>query len=201
MPTVIGRGHHGQRRTHPLIWCVAIVCTFLTIIVIFTGMVIFIGYLVIKPRVPYIIVTNAHLDNFDTSQAGLLNIQITLWMRAENDNQDAQASFSDFNYDLSFHGIKIDTLKNWPFEVGKNGSVLFQFIAKSSSIPLDPEQESMVSRSYNEDRIVFHLLGRTRARWRVGPLKSVKFLCNLFCELQFHRDGTSFESHCTPKFK
>ncbi|KAK9716054.1 hypothetical protein RND81_06G208500 [Saponaria officinalis] len=197
MPTVYG----SERRTHPLIWCVAIICTFLTIIVIFTGLVVFIGYLVIRPRVPYVIVTNAHLDMFDTSQAGLLSIQITLWMKAENGNHDAQASFSDFEYDLSFHGIRIDTLKNWDFDVGKNSSILYKFEAKSMSIPLDPEQEVMVSQSINQNRIVFHLLGHTRARWRVGPLKSVKFWCNLFCELQFHMDGTSFESHCTPKFK
>ncbi|KAL2902116.1 NDR1/HIN1-like protein 26 [Bienertia sinuspersici] len=190
-----------QPKTHPLIWCAAIICTLITIIVIITGMVVFIGYLVIRPKMPYVSVQYAHLDRFDYTQAGVLNTEITILFKAQNDNLQAHASFSDFIYYLNFHGMKIARLKNMPFEVDKNSSKLFNYDVQSFSIPLDPDHMAMVDRSLKINKISFDLWGHTRTRWRVGPFKSVKFWLRLNCQLHFQVGGNSIGSHCSSKSK
>ncbi|XP_021835987.1 NDR1/HIN1-like protein 12 [Spinacia oleracea] len=192
-----------QRRTHPLIWCAAIICMFCTIIVIITGIVVFVGYLVIRPKIPFVSVMYAHLDKFDFSQAGVLNTEMNIVFKAENDNRQANASFSEFTYSLSFHGIQIARLRNLPFNVGQNNSATFNYDVKSYSIPLDPDHSSMAARSLQQNRISFVLTGHTRTRWKVGPLKSVKFWLPLHCELKFQDDGSTIlpDSHCTTKSK
>jgi len=190
-----------ERRTHPFIWCIAIICTALTILVIFAGLVVFIGYLAIRPKVPYVSITQAHLDRFTNDQAGLLNVRLSITFEARNDNEKAHASFSDFHYNLSFHGIHVATLRNWDFTIGPNASVVFPFVVEADSIPLDPNLMAMVDSSLKKNRITFVLRGHTRTRWRVGPLGSVKFWFHLNCDLRFQVDGTSVDSHCTSKSK
>ncbi|URE41933.1 hypothetical protein MUK42_37664 [Musa troglodytarum] len=51
MPKLITR--LGQR-TNPLIWMLAIVCAILATAVIITGIVVFVIYMVYKPKMPYI---------------------------------------------------------------------------------------------------------------------------------------------------
>ncbi|GAV90721.1 hypothetical protein CFOL_v3_34125 [Cephalotus follicularis] len=94
-----------RRTTHPLIWCAALICTVISVAVIITGMVVFVGYLVIHPRVPVIGVVDAHLDDISYTEAGLLEIQIVIKIRAENDNEKAHASFSDTSFTLIFDGL------------------------------------------------------------------------------------------------
>lgn len=57
MPRLASR--HG---TSPFIWCAAIICALISIVVIFGGIVVFVGYMVIHPRVPILSVSDAHLD-------------------------------------------------------------------------------------------------------------------------------------------
>lgn len=161
----------------------------------------FVGYLAIRPKIPFVSVTFAHLDKFEYTQAGVLNTEITIVFTAENDNIQAHASFSEFDYMLSFHGIHIARLKNLPFDVNKNDTATFNYDVQSYSIPLDPDHSAIVDRSLKQNRIAFELAGHTRTRWRVGPIKSVKFWLRLHCELKFQVDGTSIDSHCTSKSK
>lgn len=165
-------------------------------------MVVFIGYLAIQPKVPFVSVTYAHVDKFEyITQSSVLNTEISIVFKAQNDNAKAHVSFSEFVYYLKFHGLIIAKLQNHAFEVNKNDSVTFNYDVKSYSIPLDLYHSAMVDRSYRENRISFDLIGRTRTRWRVGPFKSVKFWLHLNCELKFQLDGINVDSHCTTKSK
>uniref|UniRef100_A0A803QHI9 Uncharacterized protein n=1 Tax=Cannabis sativa TaxID=3483 RepID=A0A803QHI9_CANSA len=175
-----------ERRTHPLVWCIAILCTVVAIAVIIVGLVVFVGYLVIHPSVPVISVVTAHLDKLQNDLAGLFETQLTIYVKAENDNAKAHASFSDTSFVLSFEGIAIARLVADPFDVAKNGSVEFPYRVESSSIPLNPEEMLQVDLALKQDKITFDLKGSSRARWKVGLLGSVKFWCHLNCRLKFH---------------
>lgn len=194
--------HGPEKRTHPLVWCLAILCTVVAIAVIITGIIVFVGYLVIHPSVPVISVVSAHLDKIQNDLAGLLEAQLTIVVKAENDNAKAHASFSDTNFVLSFQGISIARLVADPFEVAKNGSVEFPYKVESSSIPLSPEEMQQVDMALKQDQITFDLKGSSRARWRVGLLGSVKFWCHLNCQLKFHPlTGIYMNSPCTSRAK
>lgn len=185
-----------------MVWFAAILCTIISIAVIIAGIVVFVGYMVIHPRVPFIRVTNAHLDKFQNDATGLLDTAITIVVRAENDNTKAHASFSDTSFTLSFQGLKIARLVANPFDVKKNSSVDFNYVVESSSIPLNAEQMDQVENSMKRDRIGFDLKGSVRARWRVGLLGSVRFWGHLNCRLNFHISNSSYiHAPCSSRAK
>ncbi|KAK8579007.1 hypothetical protein V6N13_142242 [Hibiscus sabdariffa] len=203
MPRPNPKFSSGRERPTPLwVWCAAIVCTIITLAVIIAGIVTFIGYLVIHPRVPYVSVIDGHLDPLRIDYAGILQIQATLLIRAQNGNEKAHASFSHSNYTLSLNGEDIARLVAPPFQVRKNSSVDFNYLVQSSPIPLGPEQAQDVDLALKRDYITLDLKGSARVRWRVGRLGSVRFLCHLDCHLHFHpSNGTYIPSRCTSNAK
>ncbi|KAK8496558.1 hypothetical protein V6N12_058117 [Hibiscus sabdariffa] len=147
-------------------------------------------------------VIHAHLDPLRLDYAGVLQIQATIQIRAQNGNEKAHASFSDSNYTLSLNGEDIARLVALPFEVSKNSWVDFNYLVESSPIPLDPEQAENVDMALKHDHITLGLKGSSRVRWRVGRLGSVRFLCHLDCHLHFHPlNGTYIPSRCTSNAK
>lgn len=205
MPTSIRSAPMKDRfkpRTHPLVWLAAIICAILSIAVIITGILVFVGYMIIRPRVPFISVTSAHLDTFRYDQAGLLEVQMAIDIRAENDNAKAHSSFSDTSFVVSFDELQIAKLVAGPFNVRKNSSTVFNYVIPSSQIPLDHARMEMIDSSLKRNEITFDLKGNSRTRWRVGLLGSVKFWCHLSCQLRFHTNGSYISSrHCSSKSK
>ncbi|KAL9350789.1 hypothetical protein Peur_058044 [Populus x canadensis] len=188
-------------RTHFLWWCAAILCALLTTAVIIAGIIVFVGYLVIHPRVPVISVVDAHLLHFSYDGAGILVTQINIVVRSKNDNMKAHASFSNFNLELFFDRIRIAVLSTAaPYEVRKNSSVDFNYDYTSDPIPLNPKQMDVVDAYLKEDEVRFDLKGGVRARWKIWVLGSVRFLCPLNCQLHFHPSNGSYISRrCTSK--
>ncbi|KAG4117030.1 hypothetical protein ERO13_D12G203700v2 [Gossypium hirsutum] len=190
-------------RRNALVWCGVIICTLLTLAVIIAGIVIFVGYLVMHPRVPYVSVINAQLDRIQIDHFnGFLEIQVTIIIRARNGNRLAHATFLHSNYTLSFEGEDIAQLVAPAFEVNKNSSVDFNYEVQSSPIPLGPEQADQVEAGFNKDLITFVLKGGARVRWKVGRLGPLEFSCHLDCRLHFHASNLSYvPSSCTSKAK
>ncbi|KAK6939916.1 Late embryogenesis abundant protein, LEA_2 subgroup [Dillenia turbinata] len=204
MPKLEGLDYYRRqtRPTNPFIWLAAIFCAILTVVVIVTGVVVFVGYIVIRPKVPFISVTSSHLDKIYYTEAGELTTQITIVVRAENDNAKAHASFSDMDFTLRFDGIVVAQLVNDAFDVKKNTSVDFNYVVESSPIPLDEQAMALMDMSLKQNRITFGLKGNARARWKVGLLGSVKFWCHLNCQLSFFpSNGSSTYSYCSSRSK
>ncbi|KAF8027823.1 hypothetical protein BT93_E0678 [Corymbia citriodora subsp. variegata] len=192
-----------EKPTHWLIWGAAIICAVLCVAVIIAGIAVFIGYAVVHPRVPFISVVGASLDVFWLDPAGVLVTQVTIDIKAENDNAKAHASFQRMELVLSFGETDIAELRAYPFDVNKNDSKLFHYVVQSSPIPLSQDQTEMVNDWLAKNQVTFNLKGTARARWRVGRLGSVKFWCHLDCHLQFHpRNQTSTNAkRCTSRGK
>ncbi|KAK6782789.1 hypothetical protein RDI58_020585 [Solanum bulbocastanum] len=188
-----------ERRTNPLIWCAAIICTLLTIAVIITGMIVFIGYMVIRPKVPQMSVVSAHLDKFSYDMASVLVVKVSIVIKAENDNSKARANFYETSYTLSFHGVKIAYLNADSFDVPSNKSIDLYYPVESSPIPLKPEEGEIAELFLRRGQVVFDIRGKTRTRWRVGILGSVKFWLHLNCQLKFPLNGTTIYPKCSTK--
>ncbi|KAI4314599.1 hypothetical protein L6164_027488 [Bauhinia variegata] len=189
-----------RKETHPLVWLAAIICALIATAVVIAGIVVFLGYLIIHPRVPVISVTNAHLDLLSNDYAGLLQTQLTIVVTAHNGNAKAHATFSDIKFKLSYQGQTIAVLVAEPFFVRKNSSRDLNYVVQSSSIPLTPDQMEEVNDAWKKNVIGFDLKGDARTQWRVGPLGSLKFMCHLNCLLKFHPlNGSYVPSKCTSK--
>ncbi|XP_021625061.1 uncharacterized protein LOC110624261 [Manihot esculenta] len=193
---------HEPKGTHPLWWCTAVICSFLAVGAIIGGVVVFVGYLLYHPRIPVISIVDAHLNLFQYDLAGVLVTQVMIIVRSENDNTRAHASLSDMKLTLIFDGLEIAKLVAEHYEVRKNSSVDFNFVATSDSIPLNPEQMKDVDVFLNEDEVRFDLKGNVRARWKVGILGSIRFRCHLECQLRFQKSSGDYIPHrCTSKAK
>ncbi|KAK7360551.1 hypothetical protein VNO77_02557 [Canavalia gladiata] len=196
----LGMGADG--RTNPIVWLIAIICTIIAVAVVIAGIAVFIGYIVIHPRVPIISVTDAHLDFLRNDYAGRLQTQIRIVVTAKNGNAKAHATFSKMTFNISYQGQDIAVLVADPFEVPKNSSKELHYVVQSSSIPLNPDQMEEVTNAWKQNEIEFDFKGAARTQWRVGPLGSVKFLCHLDCDLKFRPlNGSYVPSHCTSKSK
>ncbi|XP_068634545.1 NDR1/HIN1-like protein 3 [Aristolochia californica] len=190
-----------RRRTSLVVWLTAIVCAFLAVAVIITGLVIFVGYMIIRPKPPSISVTYSHLDSLKYDQYGQMSTEVALFIAAENDNAKAHASFSDLSIRLQFHGMTIAELRADPFDVPKNTTISLEYHVPSSMIPLvDEAAMEELDESLKRDLIKFHMNGKARTRWKVGILGSVSFWTHLDCDLKFTpSNGTSTGPSCSSK--
>ncbi|KAH6760836.1 late embryogenesis abundant protein [Perilla frutescens var. hirtella] len=196
MPKRLGPHNH----TNPLIWCLSIICAILTLLVIIAGIVVFIGYITIRPKVPQVSVPRAQLDTLYFDQASLLMVQITIVVKAENDNTRAHASFYDTFFTLSFGGQKIAILKADPFEVRANQSLELNYVVQSNSIPLNPTEAEEVNMSLKKNVIDLELKGTSRTRWTVWLIGSVKFWLHLDCQLHLPLNRTTaYPSGCSSR--
>lgn len=185
--------------THPLIWLAAIFCTILAIAVIIAGIVVFAGYLLIRPKLPYVRTTYAHLDKLNYDQVGNLDMQITIHITAVNENAKVHASFSDLTLALRFDGVIIANLVADTFDVIKNSTITLPYVVESS-IMLEKNEMEVLDASLKRNKIPFFLAGEARTRWKVGIIGFVKFWSHLSCQLDFSNNGTTIETpYCSSK--
>ncbi|CAA0812026.1 Unknown protein [Striga hermonthica] len=189
-----------RHHTNPLIWCAAIICAILAVAVIFAGIIIFISYLTIKPKVPKVTISRAQLNTIYFDQAGLLTLQLTVIVQAQNDNAKAHANFYDMKYTLSLRGQKLASLEVAdPFNVGPNSTLELSFVPQPSSIPLNPEEADVISLSLRHGSLTFEVQGTTRTRWKVGLIGWIKFGLHLHCWLHLPVDTTVVSPNCSPR--
>jgi len=193
---------HQNGNTNIFIWLLAILCTIIAIGVVIGGVGVFIGYIVIHPRVPTISIADAHLDLFRNDYAGLLQTQMSIVVMAKNGNFKAHATFSNIKLKLSYQGQGIAFMVADPFDVPKNSSRYLDYVVQSSSIPLTPDQIEDVDDTWKRNIVGFDLKGDARTQWRIGPFGSFKFGCKLECRLKFHPlNGSYIPSRCTSQSK
>ncbi|KAI3756218.1 hypothetical protein L1987_56036 [Smallanthus sonchifolius] len=186
------------RRTNPFIWCFAFTCAIIATLIIIAGIVVFVGYLAIRPKIPLLYVQAARLDEVDYNQAGVLAVRLAIIVKAENHNLKAHVSFYNTKLILSYHGLNIAQLVADPFDVRKNTSQELYYVVESSSIPLDPAKQDLTELSLQKTEVMpFLLKGNSRTRWRVGPLRSVKFWLHINCHLWLPINRTVVYPHCS----
>ncbi|KAK9067867.1 hypothetical protein SSX86_011978 [Deinandra increscens subsp. villosa] len=190
-----------QSRTNPLIWCFAFICAILAAIIIIAGIIVFVGYLVIRPKIPLLYVHSARLDKIAYSQAGVLAVRLTIIMRAENHNVKAHVSFYETKLTLGYHGLSIAQLVAGPFDVRKNTSRELNYVVESSPIPLEPQEQLLTEESLAKTKVMwFFLKGNSRTRWRVGSrLGSVKFWVHVNCHIELPIDSTIVYPRCSTR--
>ncbi|KAI3687259.1 hypothetical protein L1987_80953 [Smallanthus sonchifolius] len=195
-PPVLGR----QRRTNPFLWCFAIVCSVIATTVIIGGVVVFSGYLVIRPKIPLLSVQASRLDNIYYNRAGVLAVKLTILIRAENHNQKAHASFYDTKLLLGYHGVNIARLVANPFDVRKNESVELNYVVESSPVSLPPEEQYLTAQALGKSKVMmFFIKGSSRTTWKVGPLGSVKFSLHMNCDIMLPVNGSVVHPRCSTK--
>ncbi|KAJ0609123.1 hypothetical protein HanRHA438_Chr03g0137401 [Helianthus annuus] len=190
--------HLGQRRTSFPVWVLAFICAIIAFVIIIAGIVVFIGYLAIRPKVPILYVHTARLDEAVYNQEGVFSVRLTINIKAENHNLKAHVSFYNTKLLLVYHALSIAQLVADPFDVMKNSSQELHYVVESSSIPLDPRVQDLTEQALqNTHMMPFSLKGTSRTRFRVGPLGFLKFWLHINCHMWLPTNNSVVYPHCS----
>ncbi|KAL1834700.1 hypothetical protein ACET3Z_004351 [Daucus carota] len=127
--------------------------------------------------------------------------QVSIVIKAKNENVKNHAVFYGLVLTLNFHGLPVAKLVNNPFDVKKNSSREFVYVVQSNQIPLRSVYSDYVQSALTKHKVSFELKGKVKTRWRVWVVGLVKFSVNMDCDLQFFVPNGSFtyRSPCSSK--
>ncbi|XP_006657330.1 uncharacterized protein LOC102713285 [Oryza brachyantha] len=197
------QGEHGRRawreprirpekehRSSGVAWALVILCTVLAIAVIVAGATVFAVYLIYKPRMPYLLVSDAQLVQLEYDQAGTIAyLEVLITVQARNTNSRADASFSRVDLALRFHGADVARLRAAPFLVARASAAPLRYDVVSRGRTLDADGMRVMDASLKSGVVPLDLLGRARTRWGVGIFASLKFWTRISCRLHFFYPG------------
>ncbi|KAL6603506.1 hypothetical protein ACP70R_043867 [Stipagrostis hirtigluma subsp. patula] len=179
-----------RRRSSGVVWAMVILCTVLAIGVIVTGATVFAVYLVYKPKMPYLLVSDARLVALEYDQAGTIdNLVLSLTILAENTNSKADASFSRVDLAVGFHGAEVAVLRARPFAVARRSSVPLRYQVVSAGRPLSPDGMRYMDGALKAAVVPLDLFGKARTTWKVGIFASLRFWTRISCRFLFFYPG------------
>ncbi|XP_062183177.1 E3 ubiquitin-protein ligase WAV3-like [Phragmites australis] len=179
-----------ERRSSGWAWAMVILCTVLAIGVIVAGAAVFAVYILFKPKMPYLVVSDAQLRLLQYDQEGTIqSLQMSITILAENNNSKADASFFRVDLALGFHGADVALLRAEPFVVARENSLPLQYNVVSAGRALDPDGMQAMDESLKAGVVPFDLFGKARTRWKVGVFVKLRFWTRISCRLRFFFPG------------
>ncbi|CAN6372764.1 unnamed protein product [Urochloa humidicola] len=185
-----GGGSHERRSSSGWAWAMVLLCTALAIGVILAGVTVFAVYLLYRPRMPYLAVSDARLELLQYGQDGSIDsLQVSITVVAVNNNSKAGASFSNVDLALEFHGNDVALLQAAPFVVARESSLPLRYNVLSAGRQLDPAGMQSMDESLKAGVVPLDLIGKARTRWKVGVFVRLRFWTRISCRLRFFFPG------------
>jgi hypothetical protein len=172
-------------------WAAVLVCTALATAVLLAGAAVLAVYLLCRPRMPYLAVTDARLERLQYAQDGAIDyLQVSLTVVAVNNNSKADASFPAVDLALGFNGADdVALLRAAPFVVPRESSLPLQYDVVSVGRPLDAAGMQAMDEALKAGVVPFDLFGKARTRWKVGVFIRLRFWTRISCRLRFYFPG------------
>ncbi|GJM97476.1 hypothetical protein PR202_ga14406 [Eleusine coracana subsp. coracana] len=190
------------RRSSKVVWALVILCTLFAIGVIVTGGTVFAVYLLYKPKMPYLLVSDARLVSLEYDGSGTIqNLVMKLTILAENSNSKADASFSRLDLAVGFHGAEVAALRARPFSVARRSNVPLPYLVVSAGRPLNPDGMQYMDGALKAGVVPLDLFGKARTTWKVGIFVSLRFWTRINCRFLFFYpgNGTAMPIDCRSK--
>ncbi|EMS61168.1 hypothetical protein TRIUR3_35255 [Triticum urartu] len=183
-----GPPYNDRQRRSPWVWMAVILCMLLAIGVLVLGATMLAVYLIYKPQMPYMEVTNAQLLQLDYSPADgvIRDIKFKFDLLAKNTNSKVDTSFSSFNIDVNFNGTTLLQLSTETFTVARESSVTLPYSGESRGTRLDPAGMQPMEEAVRSELVPITLSGKARTRWKKGVFLKVGFWTRLNCPLDFY---------------
>ena len=180
-----------EQRSSRWVWLAVVLCTLLAIGVIVAGATVFAVYLIYKPKMPYMVVTDAHLGRlvYAPEDGVIRDIQVSIGVLARNTNSKADASFSNFDIAVEFHGIALALLRARQFRVARESSVPLPYDVVSGGARLDTAGMRAMEGAIRSGVVPLDVFGKARTRWKMGIFLKVQFWTRISCRLYFNFPG------------
>ncbi|CAD6256454.1 unnamed protein product [Miscanthus lutarioriparius] len=175
-----------ERSSSGWAWATVLACTALAVGVILAGVAVFAVYLLYRPSMPYLAVSDAHLERLEYGQDGAIDyLQASITVLAVNNNSKTDASFSSMDLVLGFHGADVALLRAQPFVVPRESSLPLLYRVVSAGRALDAAGMQAMDEALKAGVVPFDLFGKARTRWKVGVFANLRFWMRISCRLRF----------------
>ncbi|XP_066342083.1 uncharacterized protein [Miscanthus floridulus] len=171
-------------------WATVLLCTALAVGVILAGVAVFAVYLIYRPSMPYLTVSDARLERLEYGQDGAIDyLQASITVVAVNNNSKADASFSSMDLVVGFQGADVALLRAQPFVVPRESSLPLPYHVVSAGRALDAAGTEAMDKALKAGVVPFDLFGKARTRWKVGVFANLRFWTRISCRLRFFFPG------------
>jgi hypothetical protein len=180
-----------EQRSSGWVWLAVILCTLLMIGVIVAGATVFAVYLIYKPKMPYMVVTDARLGRlvYTPDDGVIRDIQVNIGVLARNTNSKADATFSNFDITVGFHGADLALLRARQFTVARDRSVPLPYDVVSGGARLNAAGMQAMEGAIRAGVLPLDVFGKARTRWKMGIFLRVQFWTRISCRLYFNYPG------------
>ncbi|KAL0889629.1 hypothetical protein Bca101_013612 [Brassica carinata] len=201
--------HRGGHRTPPpsrdqtnaATWSAAFCCAIFWIILILSGLVVLIVYLVYRPRSPHIDISAANLNAAYLDMGFLLNGDLTMLANFTNPNKKSSVEFSSLTFDLYYYNTLIATQYIQPFKVPKKMSMFANIHLVSSQVQLEPRQSQELQRQIETGPVLLNVRGTFHARSNLGALFRYSYWLHTHCSFSLNSppSGAMRARRCSTK--
>ncbi|WOK92023.1 hypothetical protein Cni_G00714 [Canna indica] len=157
-----------RHKTSPLIWCGAIVCVILILLLILAGIITLVFFLVIKPRNPSLDLTAASLSSIYLDSSAYLNGDFSFLANFSNPNRKIDLTFQYLGVDLYFRDRLIAVQALQPFAQRTGESRLESVHMVSSQVLLPPELALELQQQVKRNSVVYSVRGTFKVKASLG---------------------------------
>ncbi|XP_057524997.1 uncharacterized protein At1g08160 [Amaranthus tricolor] len=191
---------HHPRRTHPLVWCSAIICLVICLLIIVFGITTLIIFLVIKPKYPSFDIPNANLNVIYFDSPDNFNGDFTFVANFTNPNRKIHIKFDFLDVELYFIDRLIAAQALEPFSLKPREARLEMIHFISSLVYLPPNPAIELQRQVQSNRVKYNVRGTFRVRAKVGMAQFSYWLhANCQLEMTSPPTGVLVARNCTTK--
>ncbi|KAK1403250.1 hypothetical protein POM88_002855 [Heracleum sosnowskyi] len=156
------------RETKPFAWCVAIFCAIFWILIILTGLIVLLVYLVNHPKSPKFDVAGASLNAAYLDMNYLVNADLMILVNFTNPNRKVNVNFKHVVIKLYFDGVPIATEYIDHFHLGKAQYLLANVHMLTSQVRLSQVHSQNLGKQIESGRVSFEVKSFFRAKSKLG---------------------------------
>ncbi|CAN8312120.1 unnamed protein product [Cochlearia groenlandica] len=189
----------GPKMTKPMKLSATLCCAILLIILILSGLVLLIVYLINRPQTPYFDISAANLNTANLDMGYVLNGDLTVVVNFTNPSKKSSLDFSYVMFELYFYdNTLLATEHIEPFIVPKGMSMFTSFHLVSSQVPIQTAQSQELQLQLGTGPVVLHMKGTFHARSNLGSLMRYSYWLHTYCTISLNTppSGTMRASRC-----
>ncbi|GAB4836972.1 hypothetical protein Ancab_001886 [Ancistrocladus abbreviatus] len=161
---------HQPRKTHPLVWCGAIICLLFSLLIICFGVGTLVIFLVIKPRYPLFDIPSASLNAVYFDSPEYFNGDFSFLANFTNPNQKIDITFESSDISLFYSDKLIATQTIQTFSEKRKEMRMASIHMISSLVHLPPNLAVELLKAVQNNKIEYVVRGRFKVRAVVGSI-------------------------------
>ncbi|KAJ4901096.1 hypothetical protein Rs2_15047 [Raphanus sativus] len=200
-PPPPSRDRPSRDQTNAATWSAAFCCAIFWIILILSGLVVLIVYLVYRPRSPHIDISSANLNAAYLDMGFLLNGDLTMLANFTNPNKKSSVEFTSLTFELYYYNTLIASQYIQPFKVPKKMSMFANVHLVTSQVQLEPTQSRELQRQIENGPVLLNVRGTFHARSNLGALFRYSYTLHTHCSFSLNSppSGAMRARRCSTK--